>query len=418
MDQRRFDALARNLAAAVDRRTTIRAAIAGALAAVAARAGDEAEAAPEAEACRRIGSKCNRKKHKCCFGGRCSKKRCRCARGQKQCRRTCIPQGNCCTDADCGANAQCLADGTCAPLLTCTAPLTVCGTDCVDTQTDEDHCGACGQPCADNETCRDGACLVLVTPSELNGWTNPKPKVAYETVAFEVGPGNPPVGDGSIRFKLVDNSDSRALFNNVSYAGLRLDELDELRYATYVTNGSGTGVVAPAVKLPSVNVPKVGGGVQFASFVYEPHYDTRSTGSGIGPSVVNLDEWQEWDTLAGTARWWATKDIPDPTNPSEFIMCNPNGGNANTAACNGKIYVSWATVMTAAPDAVISPGIDNGLQIETGSGSPQADGYVDYLRINGTTFDFEPDAQSSAGKSGRKASGRSGKTQRRGKNRR
>jgi len=42
----------------------------------------------------------------------------------------------------------------------CEAGDTLCGTSCVDTNTDERHCGACGVACDAGETCVDGACTV------------------------------------------------------------------------------------------------------------------------------------------------------------------------------------------------------------------------------------------------------------------
>ena len=41
---------------------------------------------------------------------------------------------------------------------TCVAPETKCGSDCVDTKTSPDHCGACGSACASGTTCVAGFC--------------------------------------------------------------------------------------------------------------------------------------------------------------------------------------------------------------------------------------------------------------------
>lgn len=43
----------------------------------------------------------------------------------------------------------------------------VCDAECVDTKSDSDHCGACGERCDDNEMCEDGVC----TPVCANGRT-------------------------------------------------------------------------------------------------------------------------------------------------------------------------------------------------------------------------------------------------------
>lgn len=42
----------------------------------------------------------------------------------------------------------------------CAAPKTTCGTDCVDTATSDDHCGACGKKCGQGEMCAQGKCVV------------------------------------------------------------------------------------------------------------------------------------------------------------------------------------------------------------------------------------------------------------------
>lgn len=40
----------------------------------------------------------------------------------------------------------------------CDAPRTMCGSDCVDTQTSSLHCGGCSQPCGRGESCEAGVC--------------------------------------------------------------------------------------------------------------------------------------------------------------------------------------------------------------------------------------------------------------------
>lgn len=40
----------------------------------------------------------------------------------------------------------------------CAAGLSRCGNTCVDLSTDADHCGMCGNPCGDGQTCSDSAC--------------------------------------------------------------------------------------------------------------------------------------------------------------------------------------------------------------------------------------------------------------------
>jgi hypothetical protein len=63
----------------------------------------------------------------------------------------------CCFDGECAADEICL-DGICQP--ECEPDLTPCNGECVDLETNFDHCGACDDPC-DAETadsCAGGAC--------------------------------------------------------------------------------------------------------------------------------------------------------------------------------------------------------------------------------------------------------------------
>jgi hypothetical protein len=43
--------------------------------------------------------------------------------------------------------------------LTCTGTTTPCGTECVDLQSSNTHCGRCDNPCSGNEVCENGQCL-------------------------------------------------------------------------------------------------------------------------------------------------------------------------------------------------------------------------------------------------------------------
>jgi hypothetical protein len=62
----------------------------------------------------------------------------------------CAIGGSCCGGAECTGSG----DGICA----CPAGETDCSGVCVDLQTDEPNCGACGRACPAGETCRGGDC--------------------------------------------------------------------------------------------------------------------------------------------------------------------------------------------------------------------------------------------------------------------
>jgi predicted outer membrane repeat protein len=74
--------------------------------------------------------------------------------------------GICCADADCaepGApdcvshTCVCSSNGDAA----CPGSETCCNDGCADLQTDPDQCGACGNPCAEGQSCQGGVCGVV-----------------------------------------------------------------------------------------------------------------------------------------------------------------------------------------------------------------------------------------------------------------
>jgi streptogramin lyase len=105
-----------------------------------------------------------------CHGGVCN-----CVAGQKPCNGVCIPEADCCTASDCGECESCQS-GTCVPGCetgqecvsgTCRCTTTSCSGCCDDDETcqagnDPDVCGADGETCIEcpaNESCPDGACI-------------------------------------------------------------------------------------------------------------------------------------------------------------------------------------------------------------------------------------------------------------------
>ncbi len=54
----------------------------------------------------------------------------------------------------------------------CDEGLILCDGECVDTQTDPNHCGRCGNECGSSEVCSDGNCVALTCTSEGNNCPN------------------------------------------------------------------------------------------------------------------------------------------------------------------------------------------------------------------------------------------------------
>lgn len=50
---------------------------------------------------------------------------------------------------------------------TCSPGLDLCGSVCVDLDTDDANCGACGNGCADGQACMEGACVLACPPDRI-----------------------------------------------------------------------------------------------------------------------------------------------------------------------------------------------------------------------------------------------------------
>ena len=124
MDSRRFDLLARRLSTRISRRGTLALFLGGAAATVAGGAARAAD--PARTTCRAANAIC-RTNAQCCSGF---------------------------------CDTRVVAHRTRRNRCGCPAPLTPCGSQCVDTQTSERNCGACGRRCPAGQICRNGACAI------------------------------------------------------------------------------------------------------------------------------------------------------------------------------------------------------------------------------------------------------------------
>jgi hypothetical protein len=113
-----------------------------------------------------------------CFDGECLPT---CAAGLVQCGNDCIDPM---TDTShCGASGDCLASNSgascsfgfspvCIAGLCCQVHEDNCMGACADLDTDEDHCGICGQPCDPGEVCWGGMCYPESCAGVLAGDAN------------------------------------------------------------------------------------------------------------------------------------------------------------------------------------------------------------------------------------------------------
>ncbi len=154
MDGSRFDLLTR----ALSRRAGLRGAVAG----LAAAAGlvSTAGAKPAAESCLTNGQRCGKgsgKKGKPCAKC-CSRHAVTQPNGRKRC--ACKPAGMSARNAAQCCSGERSAGGFCGA---CDPGLTQCPAGCVDTGSDVANCGACGNACAAEHSCVEGACTCTAT---------------------------------------------------------------------------------------------------------------------------------------------------------------------------------------------------------------------------------------------------------------
>ena len=224
------------------------------------------------------------------------------------------------------------------------------------------------------EAIRDGnvARQALGTPP-IKDWvlysSNPS-----STGEFRHGPATPPRGVGSLELQTTGPADSVAILN-YEHVGTRLSDLDHISYSTYRLSGGPAAL--PSFRL-EINPSGANDGT-LATLVYEPVHDH--------PGELADTTWQVWDAYnEGTALWWSTADLRDSSNT--LVACNPNGPLAVEPECAGKVYVPWATIVGALPNALISGGVG------INQGGDALASTVDQLTIGVSAYDliydFEP----------------------------
>ena len=178
--------------------------------------------------------------------------------------------------------------------------------------------------------------------------------------AFDVGPGDPPLGVGSLQLTTVTGSEKVFLFD-YDHVGMPLADIDAISYATYRTTGSAQQVTALNIQV-DYNGDAPGG---FTTLVFEPVYNTDQG------TVLN-GQWQEWDAFSG--KWWSTQPI--------------NGQGAGAVVTQMR---TMSQIIANNPDATILGGFG----VNQGSGNASLVAAVDALILGTTdgntiTYDFEP----------------------------
>ncbi|MEM1127547.1 MAG: T9SS type A sorting domain-containing protein [Bacteroidota bacterium] len=189
------------------------------------------------------------------------------------------------------------------------------------------------------------------------------------TGSFVNGPSTPPLGTGSAKLT-IDNNSSGLIIGTQQFAGIRFDDFTTLTYSTY----SNTTPQTIALQF-NVDYDLTDGTTSWQGrLVFEP-----SNSNTVTPGT-----WQTWNALNG--RWWSSG--------------NPVVGDVGVAQdCPISAPCTVTELLTAYPDMGIQAGALAGLLFKAGSGwaGPQ-DYYVDNFTIGytgggTTTFDFETSVQ-------------------------
>ncbi|MCS6915692.1 MAG: hypothetical protein RMK29_09995 [Myxococcales bacterium] len=219
--------------------------------------------------------------------------------------------------------------------------------------------------------------VVVVMASRMRGFYTSVNNTG--TLAFEAGPGAPPLALGALRMRTGSgdgpNLGGRAVLSTGLLSRRLLRDLDALAYSTYVRPTSMAAThLAPGL---SLHLDLDGDGVRDTTLVFEPA-NAPQQGS------VRRGAWQNWDVLQG--RFYFTQ--------------------ATGAFCAMACLASLAEVLAAHPlativDAETEPGTALWAGQRTGSSWAGFDGAVDALVVSvrgrRVHYDLEPEAETCQG---------------------
>lgn len=234
---------------------------------------------------------------------------------------------------------------------------------------------------------------VTVYPADFDGWqlttSDGDPGAPPPSAVFEPGPATPPLGDGSLEFRISPAGSDDAQARNTQFSGTLLSSLTALGYSTYVeqNNGGTSGTAGSGGQAPYIilNVDYDNNGTTDDLLFFEPLYQDASFFPSNPQGPVALNTWQTWDALNGG--WYSvfgTAGSGPGTNvkPLSTFFDPALGGDADARIVNS------------------STG-SGGLRIVTGFGGlmdwSNFIGNVDNVTVDSsadtmpsTTYDFEP----------------------------
>lgn len=203
---------------------------------------------------------------------------------------------------------------------------------------------------------------VYVTPDNQQGWSTADTRPGGNVEFIQ---DNTLANGGVGVLNLTTTNDPAAKAQYMRAESIPLDDLTEVSYWTKQNGG-------PAFAAPAFNIPVCLGGfttptstnptgcVGFTTLVYEPYQN--------GTVVPNT--WQQWDVDAG--QLWSTRNYSSGT-----CMVTAGGGGAP--------FYTLSTLAATCPDAVVA-----GYGVNIGTNNPGYDVSTDLIKINNTTYNFEP----------------------------
>ncbi len=180
-----------------------------------------------------------------------------------------------------------------------------------------------------------------------------------------IAAGAPDAASGTAHLVLgTPDGNAKASVLSYEFAGQPLADIDTLGYRSYVAQaGTSNPKQAPAL---NIEIDRNGGDLQsgdHAVLVWEPLY--------VEGEPTNAGAWLDRSPSTSAGGWWSPA----------------NGTTTGTAGALGfpTYTATWAQVQDALDEATVL-----GIGVNQGGGNPGLVGQVDLLRINGTTYDFEP----------------------------
>lgn len=189
-------------------------------------------------------------------------------------------------------------------------------------------------------------------------------------VGIVTGPGQPPLGAGSLQMSVATTADHWSVYTN-DWAGTPLSAITGLSYAEY-TNNTTTAPTLQVVIDPGA--PSKAGSTagcptsHYSTLNFEPYLNTAQ-------HTVIPDTWQTWNVTAGNGVVWGT----------HIGSCAPE-------AYSG---IDWAKLVSYYPDATVtSVGNGGGVGLNVGGSWNAMTGAADALTVStanrAVTYNFEP----------------------------